>query len=111
METIYKVKEEGIDRLREHPRPEDVQKILQVAGMSGVVVGIVSHDCETEADTESQISLKESIVSVNAVVSSTDGTTTVKRRTTTVKCRTTTVKRRTTTVQRRTTTVQRRATR
>lgn len=74
------MKAEGIDGLREHLRPDDVQKAL--AGMSGVVVGIVSHDCETETDTESHTLLTESTASFNADVSSIEGTTTIQRRAT-----------------------------
>lgn len=71
------MKAEGIDGLREHPRPEDVQKAL--VGMSGVF-GIVSHGCETINKTQSHILLTRSTATVNADVSSTEGTTTVRRR-------------------------------
>lgn len=71
------MKAEDIDGLREHPRPEDVQKAL--VGMSGVF-GIVSHGFETGNDAESHILLTESAATVHADVSSTEGTTTVRRR-------------------------------
>lgn len=72
---------EGIDGLREHPRPEDVQRAL--AGMSGAV-GTVSTDCETGDDSESHMLLAESTATVNADadVRSTGGTATVRRRVT-----------------------------
>lgn len=71
------MKAEGIEGLREHPRPEDVQKAL--VGMSGVV-GIVSHDCETGNDIASHMLLMESTATVNEDGLSTEGTTTVQRR-------------------------------
>lgn len=71
------MKAEGIEGLREHPRPEDVQKAL--VGMSGVV-GIVSHDCETGNNIASHMLLMESTATVNEDGLSTEGTTTVQRR-------------------------------
>lgn len=73
------MKAEGIDGLREHPKPEDVQNAL--IGMSGCF-GIVSHGCGTVNDAESHILLTESTATVNADVSSTEGKTSAKRRAT-----------------------------
>lgn len=71
------MKAEGIDGLREHPRPLDVQKAL--VGMPGLF-GIATHGWETESDIESHMLLTESTATVNAGVSSTEGTTRVRRR-------------------------------
>lgn len=72
---------EGINGLREHPRPGEVEKAL--AGMSGAV-GTVSGDCETGDDSESHMLLAESTATVDVIVSSVASgrTVTVRRRVT-----------------------------
>lgn len=70
---------EGIDGLREHPRPGEVERAL--AGMSGAV-WTVSGDCEAGDDSESHMLLAESTATVNRDMSSAGGTATVRRRVT-----------------------------
>lgn len=70
---------EGIDGLREHPRPGEVEKAL--AGMSGAV-GTVGGDCEAGDDSESHMLLAESTATVDVNGSFAGGTFTVRRRVT-----------------------------